>query len=123
MHMPPPMPMAINPALQQLLDSLPHIEVPFELVNAPIPNTQPPQMNLTVLCPQHKLSVCEACGCDFGGLNYMHQFLRTAPPEAIPPPPNVPPPPQRAEMVKNAKEQGNVSAEWYLFTLWAPADL
>lgn len=44
----------------------------------------------------------------------MHQFLRTAPAEAIPPPPQVQPPPQRAEAIKNAKEQGNVGLSWNL---------
>lgn len=106
---PPPMQVPINPALQSLLDSLPHTETPFTLITAPIPNTQPPQTNTMVVCPAHKQSICEACGVNFNDLNYMHQFLRSAPAEAIPPPPNVQPPPQRAEMIKAAKEQGNVS--------------
>lgn len=104
----PPPQIPVNPALQSLLDSLPHTDTPFTLVTAPIPNSNPPQTNTMVVCPTHKAAVCEACGVNFNDLNYMHQFLRTAPPEAIPPPPNVPAPPQRAEMIKNAKEQGNV---------------
>ena len=105
---PPPMQISANPALQSLLDSLPHNPVPFTFISTPVPGSNPPGVNLVAVCPAHKQSLCEICGADFNGLNYMHQFLRTAPPEAIPPPPNVQPPPQRAEMIKNAKEQGNV---------------
>lgn len=104
----PPPQINVNPALQSLLDSLPHVDKPFTLLNVPLPNTQPPQINTVVVCPTHKAAVCEICDVNFNDLNYMHQFLRSAPAEAIPPPPNVPPPPQRAEMIKNAKEQGNV---------------
>ena len=102
-------PLQINPALQELLDSLPHNSIPFILNEQSIPNSQPPQNNITITCPLHKLSYCESCGVDFNGLNYMHQFLRMAPAEAIPPPPNMAPPPQRAESIKQAKEAGNVS--------------
>ncbi len=105
---PPAMQIPINPAMQTLLDSLPHHPVPFQLATVPVANSTPPQTNTIALCPAHKQPVCETCGVDFTGLNYMHQFLRMAPPEAIPPPPNVQPPPQRAEMIKNMKEQGNV---------------
>lgn len=107
---PQQMQIPVNPALQTLLDSLPHNPVPFALQSAPIPNTNPPQINTVVTCLTHKASYCEACGVDFNSLNYMQQFLRTAPAEAIPPPPNVQPPPQRAEMIKNAKEAGNVGS-------------
>ncbi|ORX34371.1 hypothetical protein BD324DRAFT_583396 [Kockovaella imperatae] len=105
----PPMQIPVNPAMQTLLDSLPHHPVPIFLANVQIPNSQPPQINTIAVCPEHKQSICEACGVDFNGLNYMHQFLRGAPDEAIPPPPNVQPPPQRAEMIKNMKEQGNTA--------------
>lgn len=101
--MPPP-----NPALQALLDSLPHTHIPFELITAPVPGANPPQTSMLVVSPVNKQVVCEETGTDFSAINYMHQFLKGAPPEAIPPPPNVQPPPQRAEMVKMAKEQGNV---------------
>jgi len=107
---PPPLQIPVNPGLQTLLDSLPHNPIPFALQNATIPNINPPRTNTIVTCPAHKASYCEACGVDFNALNYMHQFLRTAPAEAIPPPPNVQPPPQRAEVIKNAKEAGNVRA-------------
>ena len=106
---PPPMQIPLNPALQTLLDSLPHNPIPFNIQSLPIPNTNPPQINTLVTCPTHKSSYCDQCGVDFNALNYMHQFLRSAPPDAIPPPPNVQPPPQRAEMIKSAKEAGNVS--------------
>ena len=94
--------------MQALLDSLPHNPISFALQTAILPNTNPPQTNTVVVCPAHKQSYCEICGVDFNALNYMHQFLRTAPPEAIPPPPNVQPPPQRAEMIRTMKEAGNV---------------
>lgn len=109
MQQDPPLQIPINPALQTLLDSLPHNPIPFTLQTVPVPNMNPLQTNTIVTCPTHKQSYCEPCGVDFNSLNYMHQFLRTAPAEAIPPPPNVQPPPQRAEMIKNAKEAGNVS--------------
>ncbi|KAL7420049.1 hypothetical protein Q5752_005014 [Cryptotrichosporon argae] len=106
---PPPPQVAPNPALQALLDAQPHTARPFALITAPIPNTQPPQVSTLVVCPTHKRQACAECAVDFTQLNYMHQFLRAAPPEAIPPPPNVPPPPQRAEAIKAAKEQGNTA--------------
>ncbi|WWC67668.1 uncharacterized protein I206_101579 [Kwoniella pini CBS 10737] len=108
-HPPPQIP--INPELLSLLDSIPHQDVPFALQSIPIPTPPnvPPQTGIVVTCQEHKSSLCEECGVDFNALNYMHQFLRTAPPEAIPPPPNVQPPPQRAEMIKNLKEQGNTA--------------
>jgi translocation protein SEC72 len=109
-----------NPALTALLDSLPTNSTPFALVDMPLPPgaAPPPQpgqpavapTQQIITCAAHKQVACEACGVNFGPLNYMHQFMRGAPPEAIPPPPNMQVPPQRAEMVKNAKEQGNVSA-------------
>ena len=101
----------VNPAMQSLLDSLPHHPVPFMLANVTVPNSHPPQSNIIAICPAHKQSMCAECGVDFNGLNYMHQFLKNAPDEAIPPPPNVQPPAQRAEMIKNMKEQGNVSCD------------
>ncbi|EIW68708.1 hypothetical protein TREMEDRAFT_23695, partial [Tremella mesenterica DSM 1558] len=62
-----------------------------------------------VVCSEHRLSYCEKCDVDFNGLNYLHQFLKAAPADAVPPPPNVPPPPQRATVVKQLKEQGNTA--------------
>ena len=94
--------------MQAILDSLPHNETPFELVKVPVPNTNPPQFNIMVVSPDNKKPVDEATGVDFNNLNYMHQFLRAAPGDAVPPPPSVPAPPQRAEMIKAAKEAGNV---------------
>jgi hypothetical protein len=99
----------VNPALTALLDSLPHSPTPFALQTVPVPGTNPPQTNTVVVCPSHKQSYCETCGVDYNALNFMHQFLRAAPTDAIPPPPNVAPPPQRAEQIKAAKEAGNVS--------------
>ena len=114
--MPQPMMPPPNPALQTLLDSLPSRTLPFTFhtiappPNAPPgPNGQPQPAQQILVCPAHKTSYCETCGVDYNGINYLHQFLRNAPVEAIPPPPNVAPPPQRAEAVKNLKEQGNVS--------------
>lgn len=109
--MPPPgtMQIRVDPAMQQLLDSIPYTDVPFHLQQQPVPNTTPPQINTLVLCPMHKQSACEQCGVDFNGINYLHQFLRMAPSDAIPPPPQVQPLPQRAEQIKMMKEQGNVS--------------
>ncbi|WVQ68967.1 uncharacterized protein L199_007177 [Kwoniella botswanensis] len=107
----PPGGIPVNPALLTLLDSLPHKDIPFALqtIQLPTPPNVPPQQGIVVTCPEHKQSSCEECNVDFNALNYMHQFLRSAPPEAIPPPPNVQPPPQRAEMIKNLKEQGNTA--------------
>ncbi|OCF37583.1 translocation protein SEC72 [Kwoniella heveanensis BCC8398] len=108
---PGPAQIAVNPALQTLLDSIPHTDVPFALQTVPLPTPPnvPPQTGVVVTCPQHKNSACEECGVDFNALNYLHQFLRAAPKEAIPPPPNVQPPPQRAEAIKQLKEQGNTA--------------
>jgi translocation protein SEC72 len=112
----------VNPALTALLDSIPTNTLPFALVSVPLPlppNAQlppgatPPTQQL-VVCPTHKNVICEACGVDFGGLNYMQQFLKDAPAEAVPPPPNMQPPQGRADAIKNAKDAGNVS-ESYLF--------
>ncbi|KAL1409775.1 hypothetical protein Q8F55_003772 [Vanrija albida] len=105
----PPMDIQVDPAMQLLLDSLPHTPKPFALAEMPIPNTQPPITQVMVVCLEHKSPACEQCNVNFTGLNYMHQFLRAAPPEAIPPPPNVQPPPQRAEQIKAAKEAGNTA--------------
>ena len=95
--------------MQSLLDSLPHHPVDFELANVPIQGTNPPQINTVAVCPAHKQAMCETCGVDFMGLNHLNLYMRMAPDEAIPPPPNVQPAPQRAEIIKNLKEQGNVS--------------
>jgi translocation protein SEC72 len=103
-----PMQIAANPALQSLLDSLPHTDVPLKVVTAQINGSNPPQSRMMIICPDHNQAMCAECKVNFNELNYMHQFMQGAPPEAIPPPPNVQPPPQRAEMIKNAKEQGNV---------------
>lgn len=108
----PPMEIQVDPAMQALLDSLPTRNIPFLLVELPIPNTEPAQSQQMVVCAAHKNSVCTECNVNFTPLNYMQQFMRNAPPEAVPPPPNVQPPPQRAEAIKSAKEQGNVSARW-----------
>lgn len=111
----PPPSMPSNPALTALLDSLPSVSLPFAIAEIPIPNSQPPQSGQVVVCPAHKQVVCPECGVDYAALNFMQQFMRAAPADAIPPPPNMQPPPQRAEMIKNAKEQGNVSAgSWSL---------
>ena len=107
----------VNPALTALLDSIPTNTLPFALVSVPLPlppNAQlppgatPPTQQL-VVCPAHKNVICEACGVDYGGLNYMQQFLKDAPAEAVPPPPNMQPPQGRADAIKNAKDAGNVS--------------
>lgn len=101
---PPP-----DPALQALLDAIPHIPVPFAFEEGTIPNTNPPQKTTMVVCDAHKQVICQICGTQFGSINYMFGFLKNAPSEAIPPPPNAPVPPQRAEAIKQAKEAGNVS--------------
>jgi translocation protein SEC72 len=98
-----------NPALTALLDSLPSTNLPFIIAEVPIPNSQPPQSASLVVCPPHKRQTCPECGVNFAPLNHMHQYLREAPPEAIPPPPNMPPQPQRAAQIKAAKDHGNVS--------------
>lgn len=114
---PPPMAISSNPAMTALLDSLPTSSLPFALTEVALPpGAAPPQQpgapaptQQLITCAIHKQVVCEPCGVNYAALNYMHQFMRGAPPEAIPPPPNVQAPPQRAEMIKNAKEAGNVS--------------
>lgn len=100
---PPP-----NPALQALLDAIPHTAVPFTIQEGTINGSNPPQKTTIVLCDAHKQIVCQTCGTNFQSINYMFNFLRNAPVEAIPPPPNAPVPPQRAEAIKQAKEAGNV---------------
>ena len=120
---PGPGPMPINPALTALLDSIPTNTLPFALVSVPLPippnatlppGATPPTQTL-VVCPTHKNVICEQCGVDYGGLNYMQQFLKDAPTEAVPPPPNMQPPQGRADAIKNAKDAGNVSVLglWY----------
>ncbi|EKD01675.1 hypothetical protein A1Q2_04046 [Trichosporon asahii var. asahii CBS 8904] len=104
---PPQMNIQIDERMQLLLDSLPTRNVPFTLVDVPLPGSQPPQTQQMVVCAEHKAPVCETCSVNFTPLNYMHQFMRSAPPEAIPPPPQVQPPPHRAEAIKQAKEAGN----------------
>lgn len=107
---PPAMPMhvQIDPQMQALLDAQPVNTVAFALVEVQVPNTQPPQTQEMVVCAEHKNPVCPECDVNFSALNYMQQFMKNAPPEAIPPPPNVQPPPQRAESIKSIKDQGNV---------------
>lgn len=100
---PPP-----NPALQAILDAIPHINVPFSIQEGTIPNTNPPQTTTMVTCDAHKQVICKICDIHFGPINYMFNFLKGAPAEAIPPPPNAPTQPQRAEAIKQAKEAGNV---------------
>lgn len=99
----------VDPAMQALLDSLPARTVPYAFVDIAIPGTQPPQVQNMVVCAEHKNPVCDQCDVNFTPLNYMQQFMKNAPPEAVPPPPNVAPPPQRAEQIKQVKEAGNVS--------------
>ena len=101
---PPP-----NPALQAILDAIPHVNVPFSIQEGTIPNTNPPQQTTMVTCDAHKMVICKTCDVHFGPINYMFNFLKGAPAEAIPPPPNAPTQPQRAEAIKQAKEAGNVS--------------
>jgi hypothetical protein len=110
MMMPPSPPP--NPALQALLDAIPHTPVPFTIQDGPIPGTNPPQMTTMILCEAHKQVICQTCGVHFGSINYMFNFLKGAPAEAIPPPPNAPTQPQRAEAIKQAKEAGNVRGVW-----------
>ena len=100
---PPP-----NPALQAILDAIPHVNVPFSIQEGTIPNTNPPQTTTMVTCDAHKQVICKICDVHFGPINYMFNFLKGAPAEAIPPPPNAPTQPQRAEAIKQAKEAGNV---------------
>jgi translocation protein SEC72 len=100
---PPP-----NPALQAILDAIPHINVPFSIQEGTIPNSNPPQTTTMVTCDAHKQVICKICDIHFGPINYMFNFLKGAPAEAIPPPPNAPTQPQRAEAIKQAKEAGNV---------------
>ncbi|KAI9635493.1 uncharacterized protein MKK02DRAFT_44183 [Dioszegia hungarica] len=104
----PPPSIPANPALTALLDSLPSTQLPFAVAEVPIPGSNPPQTQQIVICPAHQKVVCPECGVDYNALNFMQQFMRAAPTDAIPPPPNMAPPPQRAEMIKNAKEQGNL---------------
>ncbi len=106
---PPPMHVQVDPAMQALLDSIPTRTVPYAFVDVAIPNTQPPQVQNMAVCAEHKAPVCDVCDVNFTPLNYMQQFMKNAPPEAVPPPPNVQPPPQRAEQIKQVKEAGNVS--------------
>jgi translocation protein SEC72 len=101
---PPP-----DPALQALLDSIPHTPVLFTIQEGTIPGSNPPQQTTVIMCEPHKQVVCQICGTHFGSINYMFGFLKSAPTEAIPPPPNAPVPPQRAEAIKSAKDAGNVS--------------
>lgn len=107
MMMPPSPPP--DPALQALLDSIPHIPVLFTIQEGVIPGSNPPQTTAVIMCEPHKQVVCQTCGTHFGSINYMFGFLKSAPSEAIPPPPNAPVPPQRAEAIKAAKDAGNVS--------------
>lgn len=107
--LPPMLQVQIDPAMQALLDAQPLRTVPFAFVEVPIQNTNPPQTQQMVVCVGHEKPICDECDVNFTPLNYMQQFMRTAPPEAIPPPPNVQPPPQRAEAIRGVKEQGNVS--------------
>ena len=100
---PPP-----NTALQAILDAIPHINVPFSIQEGTIPNSNPPQTTTMVTCDAHKQVICKICDIHFGPINYMFNFLKGAPAEAIPPPPNAPTQPQRAEAIKQAKEAGNV---------------
>lgn len=99
----------IDERMQLILDSIPTKILPFTLIDRPIPGSEPPASQQMVVCIEHKVPSCSTCHVNFTPLNYMHQFMRSAPPEAIPPPPQVQPPPHRAEAIKQAKEAGNVS--------------
>lgn len=103
-----PMQIQVDPAMQALMDALPSRHIPYSLVDIVIPGSQPPQTQNMVVCAEHKNPVCDVCDVNFTPLNYMQQFMKNAPPEAVPPPPNVQPPPQRAEQIKQVKEAGNV---------------
>ncbi|GMK59809.1 hypothetical protein CspeluHIS016_0900260 [Cutaneotrichosporon spelunceum] len=103
------MQVAPDPAMQALLDSLPTRTMPFALIDVAIPNSQPPQVQNMVVCVEHQQPVCDVCDVNYTPLNYMQQFMKNAPPEAVPPPPNVQPPPQRAEQIKQIKEAGNTA--------------
>lgn len=104
----------VDPKMQALLDAQPVNTVEFALVEVPVPNTQPPQTQQMVVCVGHKNPICEECDVNFAPLNYMQQFMRSAPPEAIPPPPSVAPAPGRAEAIKGVKDQGNVSIRFLM---------
>lgn len=107
---PPSIP--LSAAQLSLLDSIPHAHIPHTLKTVTIaPNAPPDIANksfVLVVCKLHDQQKCDQCRVDFTPVNYLHQFLRFAPAEAIPPPPNVGPPPQRAQAVTNLKDAGNV---------------
>lgn len=107
---PPSIP--LSAAQLSLLDSIPHAHIPHTLKTVTIaPNAPPDIANksfVLVVCKLHDQQKCDQCRVDFTPVNYLHQFLRFAPAEAIPPPPNVAPPPQRAQAVTNLKDAGNV---------------
>ncbi|WVO19230.1 uncharacterized protein IAS62_000509 [Cryptococcus decagattii] len=101
----------LSAAQLSLLDSIPHAHIPHTLKTVTIaPNAPPDIANksfVLVVCKLHDQQKCDQCRVDFTPVNYLHQFLRFAPAEAIPPPPNVAPPPQRAQAVTNLKDAGN----------------
>ncbi|WVQ76807.1 hypothetical protein IAR50_006481 [Cryptococcus sp. DSM 104548] len=103
----------LSPAHLEVLDSIPHTDVPHNLKMSTIPPNGPPELAgksfALMLCKAHDQMRCDTCGVDFGNVNFLHQFLRFAPVEAIPPPPNVKPQPQRAQMVMALKDQGNAA--------------
>ncbi|ODN75402.1 hypothetical protein L202_06559 [Cryptococcus amylolentus CBS 6039] len=103
----------LSPAHLEVLDSIPHTDVPHTLKMNAIPPNGPPDLAgktfPVMLCKVHEQMKCDSCGVDFTGVNFIHQFLRFAPVEAIPPPPNVKPQPQRAQMVMALKDQGNAA--------------
>lgn len=106
----PPVP--LSAAHLSLLDALPHSHVAHALKTVAVPANAPPDIAgksfALVVCSLHDQQKCDQCAVDFSPVNFLHQFLRFAPAEAIPPPPNVAPPPQRAQAVTNLKEAGNV---------------
>ncbi|OXM79594.1 translocation protein SEC72 [Cryptococcus neoformans Bt63] len=109
--LPPPGVAPLSPAHLSLLDALPHTHVPHALKTVTVPANAPPDIAgksfALVVCSLHDQQKCDQCAVDFAPVNFLHQFLRFAPAEAIPPPPNVAPPPQRAQAVTNLKEAGN----------------
>jgi translocation protein SEC72 len=83
------------------------MELPSALIPFALATSGSPDNHAALLCPEHKIEKCSACDVDFSAVNYLQRFLRLAPADAVPPPPNNVHP-QRAEQVRQAKEQGNV---------------
>nr|ODO01031.1 translocation protein SEC72 [Cryptococcus depauperatus CBS 7855] len=100
----------LSPTHLSILDSIPYTHVPHTLKQVPPPPNAPPEVaakTFILVCKPHDKSPCEQCHVDFTLLNYLFQFLKMAPSDAVPPPPNVMPPPQKAQNVTNLKDSGN----------------